>query len=61
MDVVCSFSCPSCGCCCSSSSPFVIVLKLSFSLRGEMAQPPYAPLLELTDEAGSNSSTLRFS
>jgi putrescine transport system permease protein len=33
--------------------PFVIVLKLSFS-EAIMAQPPYAPLLELTDKAGSS-------
>jgi putrescine transport system permease protein len=33
--------------------PFLIVLKLSFS-EPMLAQPPYAPLLELTDEAGDS-------
>jgi putrescine transport system permease protein len=33
--------------------PFLIVLKLSFS-EPMLAQPPYAPLLELTDEAGGS-------
>jgi putrescine transport system permease protein len=32
-------------------APFLIVLKLSFS-EPVLAQPPYAPLLELADEAG---------
>ncbi len=33
--------------------PFLIVLKLSFS-EPMLAQPPYAPLLELADEAGGS-------
>jgi putrescine transport system permease protein len=33
--------------------PFLIVLKLSFS-EPMLAQPPYAPLLELTDETGGS-------
>ncbi len=33
-------------------APFLIVLKLSFS-EPVLAQPPYAPLLELADEAGN--------
>jgi putrescine transport system permease protein len=33
--------------------PFLIVLKLSFS-EPMLAQPPYAPLLEMTDEAGGS-------
>jgi len=32
--------------------PFLIVLKLSFS-ESMLAQPPYAPLMDLADEAGS--------
>jgi putrescine transport system permease protein len=38
--------------------PFLIVLKLSFS-EPLLAQPPYAPLLEFLDEAGSHYLTLR--
>jgi putrescine transport system permease protein len=34
-------------------APFLIVLKLSFS-EPILAQPPYAPLLELAEEAGSS-------
>ena len=33
-------------------APFLIVLKLSFS-EPVLAQPPYAPLLELAEEAGN--------
>lgn len=38
--------------------PFLIVLKLSFS-EPLLAQPPYAPLLELLDETGSRYLMLR--
>ncbi len=36
---------PPCGCCCSSSFPFLIVLKISFS-EARLAIPPYAPLID---------------
>jgi putrescine transport system permease protein len=39
--------------------PFLIVLKLSFS-EPVLAQPPYAPLIEILDDAGSRYLTLRF-
>ena len=38
--------------------PFLIVLKLSFS-EPVLAQPPYAPLLSLADEAGSTYLDIR--
>jgi putrescine transport system permease protein len=39
--------------------PFFIVLKLSFS-EAILAQPPYAPLLDLVDEAGNWYLSARF-